>query len=268
VDCLSPHADSGHSLIEMLIVLAISGMVLGGVLTMTGNIQTSTRDLGEIVDARQSARISLDQLQRDMMVTGVGLTWIAPPFPLVVPREDGGVDLRSNPGAIDAALASDMKGKTRLDLDGVAGFSVGDQIAVYDDTGDLDLAEITGISGTTVSVEPSLSKSYVTADGTAVLRVETISYYARDASGSAELVREASGSANAVTQSVVSFQTSYLDEDGNVFEPTTEVSMLRIRTVEITLTVRTDVQRLEPADRPEFTVTTRITPRAIALAAF
>jgi len=261
-------ADRGHSLIEMLLVLAISGMVLGGALTMTGNIQTSTRDLGEIVDARQSARISLDQLQRDLMVTGVGLTWIAPPFPLVVPREDGGVDLRSNPGAIDAILVSDMKGKSSLELDAVDGLSVGDQVAVYDDTGDLDLTEITGISGTTVMVQPSLSKSYSTTDGAAVLRVETISYYARGEPGTAELVREASGAANAVTASVVTFETTYLDQDGNVFVPTTEVSMLRIRTVEITLTVRTDVERLEPADRPEFTVTTRITPRAIALAAF
>lgn len=103
-------AEAGFSLLELLVASFASLFVVGGMMLMLNGLQDVHRNTQEVIDAQQMARLSLEQMQRDLQLAGVGLAWLIPPFPLIAPRADGGIDIRHNQGGLTAALTADMGG--------------------------------------------------------------------------------------------------------------------------------------------------------------
>jgi hypothetical protein len=257
-------------LLELLIASLVSVFVVGGVLTMLVGLEDVHRDTQELIDAQQMARLSLDQMTRDLQLAGVGLAWLLPPFPLVVPRADGGIDIRHNQGNITGTLVADMGGPNdALFVDSAVGFEAGQQIGVYDAMGAMDLVDVISVDlGANRIVHSGVSKAYLVADGTAVARIETISYMIQNFGGVPTLMRQVDNlAAQPIASQIQTLNIVYWDDStpAVAFNPATPVEQLRIRTVELTLTIQTENVRLNTVQRRTASLTTRVTPRAIAL---
>ena len=262
--------EAGFSLLELLVASLVSVLVVGGVLTMLVSLEGVHRDSQELIDAQQTARLALDQMSRDVQIAGVGLAWLLPPFPLVVPRADGGIDIRHNRGDVTAILAADMGGpNSSLQVDSAAGFEAGQQVGIYDAMGAMDVVDVISVDlGANRIVHSGASKAFLVADGTAVARIETISYMVQDIAGVSTLMRqEGNQAAQPIGQRIQTLAIAYWN-DANppaAFIPAGTVDQLRIRTVEINLVVQTENVRVNNQDLRTASLTTRITPRAIVL---
>lgn len=262
--------EAGFSLLELLIASLVSVFVVGGALTMLVNLEGVHRDTQELIDAQQTARLALDQMSRDIQMAGVGLAWLLPPFPLMVPRADGGIDIRHNQGNVASMLAADMGGPNDpLIINSAVGFEAGQQIAVYDSMGAIDLIDVVSVDlAANRIVHSGASKSYLVADGTAVARVETISYMIQNIAGVPMLMRqETNMAAQPIGARIQTLVFTYWD-DANpsvAFIPAGTVDQLRIRTVEVDIVFQTENVRLNTLQRRTSSLTTRVTPRAIAL---
>ncbi len=211
-------------------------------------------------------------MQRDIQIAGVGLLWLLPPTPVIIPRADGGIDIRQNQGGIMAAFVADMANNNdAFSVDDVTGFMVGMQLAVYDSGGSIDFVTITAIDAANDRISHTgASKAYTVANGTAVARVMTISYFLQNNGGVFTLVRQEDNNAVApIATNVVAGGTNIIYWDDSLpavqFNPNTLVMQLRIRTVEITLEIETEDNKLNTNQTRSTTLTTRMTPRAMVL---
>lgn len=267
---MRPTGERGYSALELLVASTVTGLILGGVAVMLQAVQLAHRDSQRRIDTQQSARLAIERMQRDLMLTGVGLTWIVPPFPLILPREDGGVDLRFNQGGITDFMTRRMSGRTRIWLNDVSGFEAGQQVVVYDSTGALDLGRIGSVEArqARLVLQEATSKDYDSADGAAVSVVQQVSYYIREIDGVRMLMRENDGDPPVpIAAGVVAFEVEFWDDSAppEPFVPESLGDRMRIRMVGLTLTVEDTVDRLGGGDPPRFTLASRVTPRSIAL---
>lgn len=267
-----PHNDAGYSLVELLVSSLVSLLVVGGVMTMLTQINDTHRNQQQLIDSQQGARIAMAHMQRDIQIAGVGLLWLLPPTPVIIPRADGGIDIRQNQGGLMQGLTADMTSPTdQFVVADVTGFTTGMQVAIYDAGGAIDFTAITAVNPATNRLSHTgVSKAYTVAGGTAIARVLTISYYLQNISGVMTLVREEDGANTApLAANVVVAGTSitYWNDavPSVVFTPTTNAQRLRITMIDITLEIETADTRLNTTTRPSTTLTMRITPRAIAL---
>jgi type II secretory pathway pseudopilin PulG len=256
----------GSTLIEILVVLATAAFVTIAAMRLLTMVQFTREDLSDLGDARQAARVALAQVQRDLQVAGVGLTWLRAGFPLILPRSDGGVDLRSSPSGISTHLTDDAKKSNELEVKSAAGFAVGDTIVVYDASGSLEVHEIAGIKGNKVQLVAKLDNEFTVADGTAVIPYETVSYWL-DTSGAFDgLIREVNGEQSVLAVGLAEFNVTYFDEDGDAFTPATEAAQLRIRSVGVNLQTQTARTAIQGEDRRRYELSTRVAPRTITAA--
>ncbi len=264
-------SEAGFSLIEAMIASALFLMLLGGVSTLFGTTRDNYEDAAAKIDAQQTARIALEQVQRDLQVAGVGLSRLQPPFPIIVPRVDGGIDMRVNRGQVTTFVTTAMASTTdALVVDDAAQFAIGQFIAVYDATGSIDMVQITGLTtGPDTISHAGLSKLYSPDDGAAAAVVQTVSYRAQDAGGGIfDLIREVDGGSGAVVARNLT-QVSFTFFDNAVppaqFSPTGTAQQLLIRVIEARLDVRTEGPRLAGDGLPTIQLTTRVTPRSLVL---
>ncbi|MGD8331059.1 MAG: prepilin-type N-terminal cleavage/methylation domain-containing protein [Acidobacteriota bacterium] len=258
---------AGYSLIELLVAMLVSTLVVGGVMTMLTSIEEVHRDSQQLIDAQQQARISMEQIQRDLQVAGVGLAWLVAPLPLIVPQGAGSFQIRHNQGGLTSALAADQTGTGgSLTVNDVTGFAVGMTAGVYDSSGAFDLVTITGIdTGNNRISHTGTSKAFTVADGTAVAHIETITY-AVDAQN--RLTRQIdNNAAQPIAGNVVNFAITYWNngDPTTMFNPATNAEMMRIQTVQIDLTIETEDAQINTANERQVTLSTRVTPRAIVL---
>lgn len=259
----------GYMLVELMITSVLTLIVVGGMLSLFVSLQKTHRDRGQILDAQQSARVAIEQMRRDLHATGVGLAWVLPPVPLVVPRADGGVDLLSNTTGLASALSSDMgSASAPIQVLSSDGFAVNDAIAVYDANGAVDFVTVTAVdTGTDTITHTGATRAYVTADGAAVSRVRTTSYWVEDQFGVQTLVRGIDGGAGqAIAIGVTGLTFRYFDDGipAAEFIPTTTAQRLRIKAVGVEIDLHTmapDVLSPQAAVHLE----TRVSPRAIVL---
>ncbi len=264
--------DFGLSLLELLVASFISMFVVGGVMTMLVSVNDIHRDSQQVIDTQQSARIAMDQIQRDVQIAVVGLLWLLPPTPVIIPRADGGIDIRQNQGGIMAPLAVDMGDvNAPFELSDVSGFIPGMEVAVYDATGSIDFVTITAVDAANdLLFHDGAAKQYKVEDGAAVARILTISYYLQQIGGVWTMVREEDGANTApIASNIVVAGTNIIYWDDSVpsvpFNPTTNSLQLQITMIEITLEIETADPMLNTTTRRSTTLTTRITPRAMVL---
>ncbi|MFQ5744345.1 MAG: PilW family protein [Acidobacteriota bacterium] len=263
-------AETGFSLLELLVASFMSILVVGGMLLMLQGLEDVHRNTQELIDAQQTARLSLERMSRDLQLAGVGLASLLPPLPLIVPRTDGGIDIRHNQGDVTALLAADMAGPgSSLLVDDAAGFEAGMAVAIYDSSGTLDMVTLTSVD--TVSkllAHDGSSKAYTVANGTAVARVLTISYLLQNIGGVQTLMRqEDTASPQPLANHVRSLTFTYYNDavPPQIFSPLSVADQLRIEAIEIRLEIETEDVRLNTTERPSVTLTTRVMPRALLL---
>jgi len=258
--------ESGFGLLEMLISTTLTAIIVGGVLMMLGSVQFTQADLADRSDSQQGARMAMNWLQRDLSLAGVGLTPMVPVFPLVVPREDGGVIVRYNRDTMIALIAEDTTGRNTVEVPGSITVSVGDQILIFDNTGTNDITVVTSASpdGTALMVQPLLTRNYLRSEGSSVAHLQQIEYWLQGTS----LMRSADGEApTAIADGVLEFEVAYFDDQvpAAEFAPSTAEAQLRIRVIEVRLRVQVQRDRLAGEGRPETEMRTRISPRALSI---
>ncbi len=256
----------GSTLIEILVVLATAAFITIAAMRLLTMVQFSREDLSDIGDARQAARVALAQVQRDIQVAGVGLTWLRAGFPLILPRADGGVDLRWSPSGISTALTKDALKTDVLQVSSAAGFAAGDAVVVYDASGSLEVHEVAGITGNKINLVSSLDNDFTVADGTAVIPFETISYWLDTSDDFDGLIREVNGQSTVLAVGLADFNVTYFDEEGDAFTPATEAAQLRIRSVGVGLETETARAAIQRQERRRYELSTRAAPRTITAA--
>jgi len=260
----------GFSLLEALVASLMSVLVVGGMLLILTGLSDVHRDQQQLIDAQMTSRLALEQMQRDIQQAGIGLLGLLAPLPVVEPRDDGGIDIRSNADNLTARFTGEM-GSQHFVVDDVSGFEVGMMVVVYDATGSFDLTTLTAVEPDALHLhfDGALSKVYMLADRGVVKRVRTISYYLVSVNGAFSLQRqEDDDDAQPVAINVRSMNIAYFNTANppQVFTPMTLADQLLIRGIEISLEVETEDVRLNTTQERTVTQTIRVTPRSILLA--
>lgn len=260
----------GFGLLEILVGMAISVMLLGGLFLMLYKAQASYEDFGESGATRQTARLAVMQIQRDLARAGVGLSPMKPVFPSIVPQDDGGVLIRMNPDARTTYLTHDMNGNRLLQVNSTGIFSVGKSVAVYDALGSIDFAEVARISASRrrVILDRPLSKRYQQNEGAAVVGIDEVTYRVREIAGVPTLVRDVGrDTSQPLAPHVVRFSVTYYDNSTPPasFQPETPEEQANIRAVEIDLVLLTESERLDLGEQERVQMKTRVAPRSLMI---
>lgn len=261
--------ESGFSLLELLVASAMAVLVVGGMLLIFDSVRDVHRDQSQLIDAQMTARIALEQMQRDIQLAGIGLLGLMSPLPVIEPRPDGGIDVRYNSDNLTARLSANMSGPSaQLVVDDATGFQAGMQVVVYDGTGAFDLVTLSGVSGNSLAHVSTLTKAYQVVDGAAVKRIETISYRLQSVNGVFWLQRQLNNDTpQPVALNVRSMTITYFDDASPpvAFTPVTLVDQLRVNVIEVTLVVETEEPPINETAERTVTLTARITPRSVML---
>lgn len=264
-----PTGERGFSLLELLVASFMSVMVVGGMLLMLDGLRDVQRDQQQLIDAQMTARLSLEQIRRDIELAGIGLLGMLSPLPVIEPRLDGGIDVRYNSGNLTARLVGDMGGASGpLTVDDSSGFEPGMVVVVYDGTGAFDLTTLTGVSPGSLTQSGGLSKAYMVAEGAAVKRVQTTSYSLLAVNGAFWLQRQEDGNAaQPVATNVRSMTITYFDDavPPQPFTPATVADQLRVTVIEVAVQVETEDERLNTTTERTVTLRARISPRSAML---
>ncbi len=226
------HGPQGFSLTELLVVLAILGTVMAGILTllMTGStIAVTGQSRGE---AQQGARGAL-LIQEDLRMAGYGYpsstytTFTAASATALT----FWADLTNTSTTLTAAVAA---GNTTLNVASVSGFAGGDTVYLLNQASSEALT-VSGVGGTSLSVSnPGAVNAY--PPGTQVGRPRQITYSWDGVSTLSRNAGDGTGAQPAVT-GVSAFALTYYDVNDNVIaSPGTNLAA--IRRVSVSLTVQ------------------------------
>ena len=260
---------TGFSLVEMMLSTAVLVIVLGSAFTMIQMLQFTGSDRADRADSHRAARSAMEWLQRDLLRAGVGIQTLIAPFPVLVPRVDGGIDTRSR-GSGPSLPITNMTANKNVFVADSTGFQVGQAVAVHDNTGSIEVGEISTIDANPhkITLAATMSKNYDAADGAAIVHLTTISYFVDTAGATPTLMRRVDQqAAQPIATNMLAFALVYFDDStpSVAFTPVTIGEMLRIRSVDVSFQVEADSDPLAGPTRPSFTLATRTAPRSVAL---
>jgi hypothetical protein len=199
--------DAGSSLIEMLLALALTGVVTTGALALVTPVQGVFQAQPEAMDMHQRLRAAVDALARDLTIAGAGpyvdasAGSLIGAFAPVIPRRIGLVGADSvtavRPDAITLSYVPTTFAQTTTSAPfpqaaglsintsvycpwgtTLCGFEAGMTAAVFDKTAHFDVFTISSIQSGSLQVllhNPTATYSYPT--GARVSRIESHSYY-------------------------------------------------------------------------------------------
>ena len=196
--------EKGFTLVELLVAMAISGIVVAAVYTAFVTQQKSYTIQDQVAEAQQNARVGLDLIAREVRMAGYGQpTWALPADtdgdgdneqvtdPVTVTDGGGNPDRITVIGCFDTApgtlsVAASM-GNTALTLqnsDEASKFNTTTKNSIF--IGGFENAKVTNISGRTLTIDidpttsgnQGLARSYST--GAEINLVRAITYYVED----------------------------------------------------------------------------------------
>jgi len=182
----------GYSLVELLVVTAITLVVMGGVFSVLNPSQGTFRAQPEVSDVQQRLRVAVDTLKRDLLVTGASTYasaggplsyFFAPimPYKMALGEWDPPGTFRTDAitlmfvsSTVETTIRDPMpRPSAELKVDPVAGcpssdelcgFEEGMQCIIFDDTGAWDLFTVTHVQASSLHLQhrqqPDLSKAY------------------------------------------------------------------------------------------------------------
>lgn len=234
---IAPCSEHGYSLAELLVVIAMLGLVMAGVLSvyLTGN--TLALSGQNKADAQQGARATL-QIEEDLRLAGYGY----PPTTAFVAATATSItfwaDLTAASTTLTAAVAA---GATTLAVTSGSGFAAGDTLYLINEAQWQTFA-VASATATTITTTSGAVAAY--PQGSQVGRPRQITYSWNGVN--TPLLRDAgdgTGPQTAVT-GVTAFQLDYYDGNDNLTS-----NLAGIRRVRITMTVN---RRPGPGPDPRF----------------
>jgi prepilin-type N-terminal cleavage/methylation domain-containing protein len=190
------HSDAGFSLIEVLVATAIMLVVTGGIFSVLNPSGSMFKAQPEVVDMQQRLRIGVDTLTRDLMMAGAGAYSgsqsgsLAGFFAPIQPSRQGNnpayddgpgvykpdaitifyVPSTSSQTSISQAMPN-QSAELKVNAESgcpnganLCGFTVGESVLIYDDTGAFDTMTITQVQDQAAHLQHNqqgdLSKSY------------------------------------------------------------------------------------------------------------
>lgn len=234
---------SGFTLIEMLVVMVLLAVVLGGLFGTLNRTKGEADRVGTLVEKRQSARAAVQLLERDLRMAGSGLGGVpisasfnntALTFAAVTPGPGGGANscdslLIMGAWAANTVTTAPMPSASSiLKVADVSGFASGDLVIITDGSTSANLFEVTSVNASSNNIQHNPSSPYNLSggrqwppnpgypSGSQVFKIDLLSYrvdstsYKRPA-----LVRRAFRQApSVVSYDVDKFQVWYHMQDG------------------------------------------------------
>jgi prepilin-type N-terminal cleavage/methylation domain-containing protein len=233
--------NKGITLIELLVALAITGILLAGVYrTFIGQQKTYTSQ-EQVVDMQQNVRAGINRMMREIRMAGFGASMV---LPVTIGGQPFGPVNRDTPVAGALTIVSAM-GSTTLtgipatnqitvnsltDSQGNLLFDMGNR--KYVSIGGVESYTITSIVGTTLTLSGNLTYNHPV--NTPVFGIRAISY---QVAGGTLLRDENTGAGGqALADNIEALQFGYLDANGN---PT--ANMPDVRIVQVTLRGTTNI---------------------------
>jgi Tfp pilus assembly protein PilW len=244
--------EQGYSLAELLVVCAVLGLVMAGVLTLYRTGTTIALTGQNKTEAQQGARGTL-LMEEDLRQAGYGFPANATANPVFVAASATSVtfwaDLTNTSTTLSAAAAS---GATALAVTSGAGFASPNVIYVING-GTWETATVASATATTIAVTAGLTNAYPAGAQVGLPRQITYSW-----DGVGTLSRNSGAGAQAVVSGVTAFQLSYYDATEALI-PTASLAanLANIRRVAISMTV----QSAAALNRSTFTLNASVRPR-------
>lgn len=224
--------EGGYTLTELLIGVALMGLILAAV-TQLFQVSMNVSARGNTTEeALAQARTPLTQIVHDLEQSGAAL---ASPTGFYTQATATSLTLAGDVDAIETTLtAAASAGATSLTVASTSGLAIGKTLLVADGA-IRENRTITGISGSTVTVNSALSSSYPV--GASVRAVESVTYTL----SSTTLNRsQDGGAANAMADNLSTFAFVY--QDGStppvVLSPTTQAVRDQIRQITVQVSGR------------------------------
>jgi hypothetical protein len=244
--------EQGYSLAELLVVCAVLGLVMAGVLTLYMTGTTVALSGQNKTEAQQGARGTL-LMEEDLRLAGYGFPANAAANPVFVAASATSVtfwaDLTNSSTTLSAAAAA---GATTLTVTSGAGFAASNVIYVINQ-GVWETRTVASATATTITLTAGLANAYPAGAQVGLPRQITYSW-----DGVGTLSRNSGAGAQAVVTGVTAFQLSYYDPTEAII-PTASLStsLTNIRRVVISMTV----QSAAAQNRGTFTLNASIRPR-------
>jgi len=255
--------DAGYTLVELLIVIAILGMVAAAIVGVYEvSVQAYVRS-ASLEDAQLGARAGLERMITELRLvgafwagaTGAGTAITAATGTSITFMADVNGDTVSG----DEMTVSSNPNSTTVVVGGTAtqvvnAFNIYQTAALNDHLyiasgATREVSRLSGVSGSTLTLATALTKSY--PPGSLVRSVEQVTYTLNAATGS--LTRSVGGSgAFAIVDNVAGLTLTYFDANGTLLgQP---VTLALIREIQISLTTQGN-------DGSRRTMTSRVRPR-------
>lgn len=204
--------EAGYTLIELLVSTAIMVTVTGAIFSLMNPAQGNAQTQPEVADMQQRMRVGNDTLFREVMMAGAGpyqgnitgslIKYFAP----IIPRRVGDISPDPVAGAgsfttdrltlqyipntysqttISQAMppqSSELKVTTQVncpeDARKLCGFNEGDEVIIFDDSGNYDTFTITQVQDDAVHVQHRGSDlNYKYASGASITQMVSYTYY-------------------------------------------------------------------------------------------
>lgn len=244
--------EHGYTLAELLVVCAVLGLVMAGVLTlyMTGTTVALTGQ--NKTEAQQGARGTL-LIEEDLRQAGYGFPANTVANPVFFAASATSVtfwaDLTNSTTTLSAAAAS---GATVLTVTSGAGFAASNVIYVINQ-GVWETRTVASATATTVTLTAGLTNAYPAGAQVGLPRQITYSW-----DGVGTLSRNGGGGAQPAVTGVTAFALSYYDSTETLIPPATlAANLANIRRVVIGMTV----QSAAAQNRGTFTLNAAVRPR-------
>ena len=254
----------GFSLVELMIVVVIFFFVVGAVLDIYISQHHASVTQAQVSDTQQNARIAMDFLSKEIRMAGFGMptggvtiggTTFSDAIDPVNNDSVGGnnvldgtdeITIITGYRQISALANSAVAGATQITLNAAADkFNTTTRRYVcIDGIGAVDVYEVTGIIGNTLTVTPSLNRSYV--QEAPVMLVKAITYSVNDA-GVLTRDENTGGGAQPLVPHIEDLQFAY-QVDGDTTWYDTPGTLSGIRAVRINVLARTRAQDRQPGE--------------------
>jgi len=247
--------EKGLTLIELLVALAVSGLLIAGMYrTFTGQQKTYTIQ-EQVVDMQQNVRAAINRMMTELRMSGFGnvsmvlpVTYTTGTFNNILNPNmptAGSLTIISSVGGTATLTASGSGGQNQItvstltDGQGNALFDTGNR--KYISVGGLESYMITSVDNGTKTITLNGSLTYNHPIGTPVFTIRALSYQVASVNGIPTLLRDENLGDGAQPQadSIENLQFTYLDADGNI---TANPADIRI----ITVSLRARTERQDP----------------------
>lgn len=246
--------DNGFTLVELLVSLAIFGIVVAGIFGVYLSTQRSTNTQEQIVDLQQNLRVGLESISRDLRWAGFLIAGTSNPIAtagansVVINTISGSRKVAQiatgfdSPSAISTIETITLKEPINLEIDDLVRIvrpanasQPVPRILLVTEASSSTTLKVKGFNSAQVFNEGDIVAEYKGTETTTDLTPNTITY---SLNGTRDLVRDSGGGAGnqKVASGIKTLTFSYLLDDGSEpADPTTISDLADIRAVRVTL---------------------------------